>query len=137
MQDIKNRAHRYAVSHRNSSLAIQRAYVDGAISERENMKKEIKHHRIKVFISGKVTGEDHYVALRRFCEAERHLEQIGYTVINPMMLCRKEWSWLRCMAVCLWHLSQCRCIYQLAGWQQSRGARIENFVAKLFKKTFL
>ena len=138
MNDIKSRAHSYAQEHsKKDGIPLMRAYADGAIKQQEIMKHHIKSARIKVFISGKVSGEDYYAALRKFCDAEKHLEKIGYNVINPMMLCRREWSWLRCMIVCLWHLSKSHCIYQLPNWQQSRGARIENFIAKLFNKTFL
>ena len=138
MNEIKSRAHSYAQQHsKKNEISLMRAYVDGAIKQQEIMKQHIKNARVKVFISGKVSGEDYYVALRKFCDAEKHLEKIGYNVINPMMLCCRQWSWLRCMIVCIRHLLSCHCIYQLSNWQQSRGARIENIVAKLFKKTFL
>lgn len=138
MNEIKSRAHSYAQQHsKKNEISLMRAYVDGAIKQQEIMKHHIKNTRIKVFISGKVSGEDYYTAYRKFSDAEKHLEKIGYNVINPMMLCRREWSWLRCMIVCIRHLLSCHCIYQLSNWQQSRGARIENFIAKLFNKTFL
>ena len=96
-----------------------------------------KQHKVKVFISGKVSGLDYYVAYEQFSNIERKLWQMGYSAINPMCICRKNWSWLRCMIVCLWHLSWCDVMVQLNNWQESKGARIEYKWAKLLGKTIL
>lgn len=93
--------------------------------------------RVKVFISGKVSGMEYYTALSKFSEAEAMLSRIGYEVINPTKLCKKNWSWLRCMVVCLWHLLWCNCVHQLDNWQDSRGARIEYKWAKFLGKKIL
>lgn len=93
--------------------------------------------RVKVFISGKVSGMDYYVAFNKFSEEEAMLSRIGYEVVNPTKLCKKHWSWLRCMVVCLWNLLWCNCVYQLDNWQDSRGARIEYKWAKFLGKKIL
>lgn len=130
MNTIKQRAHRYAIAHQHKSdgISLMRAYVAGAESERK---------RTKVFISGKVSGIEYYVAYQTFANADRRLSSMGYQVINPMKLCRKNWSWLRCMAKCLWAIYFCDKIYQLPNWQESRGARIEYKWAKLLRKRIL
>lgn len=93
--------------------------------------------RVKVFISGKVSGMEYYTAFSKFSEAEAILSRIGYEVVNPTKLCRKNWSWIRCMIVCLWHLIGCKCVYQLDNWQESRGAKIEYKWAKFLGKKIL
>lgn len=93
--------------------------------------------RVKVFISGKVSGMDYYAAFKNFSEKEVILCRIGYDVVNPTKLCKRHWSWLRCMVVCLWHLLWCNCVYQLDNWQDSRGARIEYKFAKFLGKKIL
>ena len=93
--------------------------------------------RVKVFISGKVSGMDYYVAFNKFSEEEAMLSRIGYEVVNPTKLCKKHWSWLRCMVVCLWNLLWCNCVYQLDNWLDSRGARIEYKWAKFLGKKIL
>jgi hypothetical protein len=130
MNTIKQRAHKYAVAHQHKAdgISLMRAYVAGAQSERK---------RTKVFISGKVTGIEYYVAYQTFANADRQLSSMGYQVINPMKICRKNWSWLRCMAKCLWAIYFCDKIYQLPNWQESRGARIEYRWAKLLRKRIL
>lgn len=127
MNTIKQRAHQYAVAHQHKAdgISLMRAYVAGAQSERK---------RTKVFISGQVSGLEYYVAYGNFSYADRRLSSMGYQVINPMKLCRENWSWLRCMAKCLWAIIFCHKIYQLDNWKESRGARIEYKWARFLKK---
>lgn len=135
MNTIKQRAHEYAQEHyMKNGVSIMRAYAAGARDERRYF---IKPLRIKIFVSGKISGEDYYKAYRKFSDAEKYLESLGYRVVNPMVLCKKHWSWIRCMAVCLWHLVWCKGIYQLPDWRLSRGARIEYKIAKLLGKMVL
>ena len=129
MNTIKQRAHEYAQEHyMKNGTSLMRAYVAGAESERK---------RTKVFISGKVSGIEYYVAYQTFANADRQLSSMGYQVINPMKICRKNWSWLRCMAKCLWAITFCHKIHQLPNWEERRGARIEYRWAKLLNKSFL
>lgn len=130
MNNIKKRAHQYAVEHQYNvnPVSLMRAYVAGAESERK---------RTKVFISGKISGIDYYVAYGKFSNAERILASMGYEVVNPMKICKKHWSWFRCMAKCLWAIMFCDKVYQLEDWKDSKGARIEYRWAKLLNKTFL
>lgn len=130
MNNIKKRAHQYAVAHQYNvnPVSLMRAYIAGAESERR---------RTRVFISGKVSCIEYYVAYQNFSNAERKLSAQGYRVINPMKICKKRWSWLRCMARCLWAIISCDKIYQLPNWQESRGARIEYKWAKLLRKRIL
>lgn len=134
MNNIKQRAHQYAVEHQSKSdgISLMRAYVAGATDE-----KKIKNSKEKVFISGKVSGIEYYVAYQTFANADRLLSQQGYKVINPMKICKKHWNWLRCMIVCLWHLTWCHKIQQLPNWEDSRGARIEYRWAKMLNKKFV
>lgn len=90
-----------------------------------------------IFISGKITGLNYNYAWHKFAAAEKYLTRMGYRVINPMCLCEKGWSWLRCMAVCLWNLLRCDSIFMLENWEYSRGARIEYRVARLLNKNII
>ena len=85
---------------------------------------------------------------RKFCEAERILHRHGYGVINPcnVWACRSPWLF-RLMnallgkrltyAVILAYdlillMTRADGIAMLPGWQASRGAQIENYVARHF-----
>lgn len=137
MNTINKRAHQYAVAHQNKAdgVALMRAYTTGAMDEREIMKRY--HIRTKVFISGKISGLEYLVAYGNFANADRALSSMGYDVVNPMKICKKHWSWLRCMIKCLWAIYFCDKLYQLDNWQESRGARIEYKWAKFLRKRIL
>ena len=138
MRQIKKRAHQYAVAHEQNGngVSLMRAYTVGALDERQEM---IKRHNIhqKVFISGKISDLPYLVAYGNFSNAERTLASMGYEVVNPMKICKKHWSWVRCMIKCLWAIFFCQKIYQLPNWQESRGARIEYRWAKFLNKRFV
>lgn len=90
-----------------------------------------------IYIAGKVTGMPYQLAVLEFSNAETMLQLQG-TVINPLRICKQEWSWLRCMIVCVWHLlTKCDRIYLLPNWHDSRGAKIELWFAILTKKEIL
>lgn len=91
----------------------------------------------KIFISGRVSGIDYKTAKYNFLRAERYWQRKGYQVINPTKLCNKNWSWIRCMIVCLWNLAKCRYVYFLPNYTYSRGAKIEFKVSKLLNKIII
>ena len=138
MNTINKRAHRYAVAHQNKAdgVALMRAYTVGAMDEHRRM-ISLYGIRTKVFISGKVSDLPYLVAYGNFSNAERTLAAMGYEVVNPMKICKQYWSWLRCMAKCLWAIMFCDKIYQLPNWKESRGARIEYKWAKFLRKRIL
>ena len=127
MRQIKKRAHRYAVAHEQNGngVSLMRAYTVGALDERK---------QTKVFISGKISDLDYYVAYGKFSNAERMLQQMGYATVNPMKICKQNWCWLRCMIKCLWAIMFCKKVYQLEDWKDSKGARIEYRWAKFLGK---
>lgn len=89
-----------------------------------------------VYLAGKVTGDADYKV--RFRAAE--IKMLGYGfgwVVNPTKLCRETWSWTRCMAKCLRAEMRCEWVAMLPGWKDSRGARIEHWVAKKTGKLIL
>ena len=130
MRQIKKRAHQYAVAHEQNGngVSLMRAYTVGALDERK---------QTKVFISGKISGIDYYVAYGKFSNADRKLSAMGYKVVNPIKICKKNWCWLRCMIKCLWAIFFCKKVYQFPDWKDSKGARIEHKWAKLLGKRFL
>lgn len=89
----------------------------------------------RVFISGPVSGLPYNEVVKAFNNAEQLLRRQGYNdVRNPVRMCLPHWSWWRCMVVCLWNLLPVGAIYILPGWEDSRGACIERFVAKMLLK---
>ena len=102
----------------------------------------------RIYISGPMTGIEPREYRRRFREAEAILRRHGYGCINPCRVwpCRFPWLY-RLMnallgkrltyAVILAYdiillMTRADGIAMLPGWQASRGARIENYVARHF-----
>lgn len=88
----------------------------------------------KVFISGRVSGIKYDSAKKAFAKREKKLSRVYGVVVNPIKLCKQDWSWLRCMAVCLWNLIQCDTVYFMRNYKKSKGCKVEMFVARLFNK---
>lgn len=70
----------------------------------------------------------------KIAKGEKVWSKRGYDVVNPIKLCKQEWSWLHCMIVCLWHLIQCRFVYFMPNYKFSRGSKIELKVAQFLNK---
>ena len=102
----------------------------------------------RIYISGPMTGIEPREYRRRFREAETILRRHGYGCINPCRVwpCRFPWLY-RLMnallgkrlayAVILAYdlillMTRADGIAMLPGWEQSRGAQIENYVAMHF-----
>lgn len=76
----------------------------------------------KVFISGPMTGYENY-NIDAFIAAERMLTDLGYSVFNPAwMKFDENWQHDEIMAIDIQALSKCDMIYQLEGWESSKGA---------------
>ena len=102
----------------------------------------------RIYLSGPMTGIKPREYRRRFREAAAILRRHGYGCINPCRVwaCRFPWIY-KAMEFCLGHskayalilaydlillMTRADGIAMLPGWQASRGAQIENFVARHF-----
>lgn len=92
---------------------------------------------MKVFISGPMSGYEDYNC-PAFLEAEKRLVSAGYSVFNPAWLLVDE-TWTRddLMAIDISALSRCDAIYQIEGWEKSKGARVEYANALYTGKKFV
>ena len=101
-----------------------------------------------IYLSGGMSGVERADYVRRFREAERILRRHGYWCINPCNVWACRWPCIyRAMewvlgkrlayAVVLCYdllllMTRADGIAMLPGWQASRGAQIENYVARHF-----
>jgi hypothetical protein len=85
------------------------------------------------YISGKITGLNYIRTWYKFLDVEESYARKG-EVINPLKICKTYWSWFRCMLVCIWNLRRATDIIMLPDWKESRGARIEYWIAKKILK---
>ena len=85
-----------------------------------------------IYISGAITGDSNYK--EKFQKAKKDLEARGYNVITPAEFDLPEGAtWEEYMKWDIAWLLTCDGIYMLKDWKQSRGARIEQFLAKELK----
>jgi len=102
----------------------------------------------RIYLSGGMSGVERADYVRRFGEAERILRRHGYGCINPCRVWACRWpciymamEWvlgkrLAYAAVLAYDLillmTRADGIAMLPGWRASRGAQIENYVARHF-----
>lgn len=83
---------------------------------------------MKVYISGKITGDADYK--KKFQNAENFLEAVGFEVFNPAKVPDegKPWAWY--MKRDIKELMDCDAILLLKDWKESKGARLEYYIAQ-------
>lgn len=82
-----------------------------------------------VYISGPITGVLDYKEKFGLIEASLKLE--GYETINPAKVNLGEnATWEDYMRHDIKSLCDCDAIFMMKGWQRSKGARVENYMAK-------
>ena len=90
---------------------------------------------LKLYIAGKITGLVYDEALRKFAEAEAHLKRAGHEPINPMKANGldgdgNQYEWAEYMKRDIPLLLECDGIYLLPDWAGSRGAVLEEHIAR-------
>ena len=92
-----------------------------------------------IYLSGKITGTDDYV--RRFSLAEQKLKEQGFEVLNPVKagkwleryLAPKVPTWGQYMKQAIKSMMSADYIFMMKGYRESKGARIELFLAKILQ----
>jgi hypothetical protein len=88
----------------------------------------------KIYLSGKITGLTYEQAFDKFAKAEKTASALAKEVINPMTLNHNhDKSWENYMLEDIKYLFSCDSIFMLDNWNESKGARIEWFIAKEMK----
>ena len=83
---------------------------------------------MKLFISGKITGDPNY--REKFEDAERLLIARGYEAVNPAKENMEGMTYRECINRTLHMLSECHGILLLSDWLISPGARLECMYAQ-------
>lgn len=87
----------------------------------------------KIYISGAISTNPDYK--KQFTEKFRELES-DYTVLTPLFI-NAELSWKDYMRIDLAMISVCDAVYMMKGWEDSRGAKIEQFFAEINGKEII
>ncbi len=89
--------------------------------------------KLKVYLSGPVSGRNPIITERMFTLYEKAVLDMNMQPVNPLKLGCKNKSWSEDMKLCLRALIECNLIIMLPDWQNSEGARLEQLVAKSLK----
>lgn len=84
----------------------------------------------KIYIAGKVTGENYQECYHKFAQAESAIVNLGAQPVNPLRINKQDEDWGRAMVNCLEALLGCSAIMLLPDWQKSNGAKLEYEFAK-------
>lgn len=85
---------------------------------------------MKIYISGKISGTDLTKTRKRFAAVAKATKRLGYEPVNPLENGLSEHdSWEAHMLKDIIDLLQCNAIYMLQGWEDSKGACIEHYIA--------
>lgn len=86
---------------------------------------------MKIYIAGKVTGLPYKEVKSKFAWAEGQVRRLGFTPVNPINNeLPFDSPWSEHMAQDIKLLLECEAIYLQTDWENSRGARIEQYIAK-------
>lgn len=92
--------------------------------------------KIRVYLSGPITGLSEEEYTRRFATAERHYEAAGYEIVNPVTIGQElrrgnpEVTYEDFMKHDLEAMRDCTHIALLEGWEDSPGAQREKAEAE-------
>jgi len=94
---------------------------------------------MKIYLSGRVTGENLEKARSKFKTYQTKLENKGYEVINPLEVneFHPDKTWLEYMLESIMNLSKCDGIYKIRTNKNSIGSNIESLFALKLNLKFL
>lgn len=85
---------------------------------------------MKVYISGAISNRDPDEVRKDFERVEKLLSSLGWEVVNPLANGLTDaHTWEEHMRADLHLLLECDKVAMLPGWRESKGARLEVFVA--------
>ena len=87
----------------------------------------------KVYIAGKITGENKVKCIEKFYAAHQKIHTLGFEVFNPMQFnIPWETSSNKALEMCFPILDRAEILYVLPDWRQSKGAlrEINRFQAR-------
>ena len=92
---------------------------------------------MKIYIAGKITGEDRARCIDKFKAAEELLKSRGNQVVNPMKMESYDLDCDIYMIIDRMLIDACDAICLLPGWEQSKGAKELQNYAELQNKEII
>jgi hypothetical protein len=86
------------------------------------------YEKAKLYLCGRITGDNNYYA--KFRDAESHLFEAGFYPVNPAACVAPGTDWREAMRQAIGLMVRCDGIALLADWKKSKGAKIEERLAR-------
>ncbi len=91
----------------------------------------MKTEKMKIYISGKITGLPPEEVKEKFARAEKFLLDQGMSPVNPLKLKTQHCKeWCDFMRVDIVAMMDCNAIFLLEDWKYSPGANLEVLLAR-------
>jgi hypothetical protein len=81
-----------------------------------------------IYINGKMSGDQGYID--KFLNEEIRLVKLGYYAVNPAKIASNPLGWYDAMRLVLREMLLCDGVSLLPDWQDSKGAQIEERLAR-------
>lgn len=91
---------------------------------------------MKYYLAGPMTGLPNYNR-EAFEEETSRLHNLGYDIVSPAEINLEDASWCECLRKDLRAMLDCQGIILMPGWQESRGASLECYVASALEMRIL
>ncbi len=89
-----------------------------------------KMKNIKVYLAGKVTGEDYQQCFDKFRALDETLSNLGFQTLNPMRIVPRGTGWEDAMEILKPHLLNSNVALFLPDWTDSKGSIQERIISK-------
>lgn len=94
----------------------------------------MKKNKKKIYIAGKVTGEEIAKCTMKFGGVQAELEEMGFEAVNPLEVVGTfKTTWEAAMKKCITALMDCDAVLFLPCASDSEGARLEFIIAERVK----
>ena len=82
----------------------------------------------RIYIAGKISGDKNYY--KKFLAEEDRLYDLGYEPVNPAAIIEPNVAWPEAMKIAIGKMLSCDGVSLLPDWKKSRGAKIEERLAR-------
>jgi len=101
-----------------------------------SIRHRLTHYKARIYVAGQITGLDEFEYTGNFNYCSSVVKRLGFIAVNPLTLPKRK-TWIGYMVQDVFELLLCRNAYFMDNWPESKGAKIEHFVAVITFKNII